>query len=130
MTRFFWARDFLASLVNILHDKFLFTIFLPCADLEQQLHQYAFSTVIHGKIIFDQQCMWRKDGLGNRFTENWVIKFLRRSHGKLLICFQTNFFAFPRTWLPSYVSLEEGHVFNFFNLSFSMQIKSFPWGLI
>ena len=52
----------------------------------------------------------KNNGLGNRFTENWVIKFLRRSHGKLLICFQTNFFAFPRTWLPSYVSLEEGHV--------------------
>ena len=71
----------------------------------------------------------KRNGLGNRFTENWVIKFLRGSDGKLLICFQTNFFAFPRTWLPSYVSLDEGHVFSFLNLSFSMQIKSFPWAL-
>ena len=60
-TRFFWARDFLASLVNLLYDKFLFKIFLPSTDLEQQPHQYAFSTVMHGKNIFDQQCMWRKE---------------------------------------------------------------------
>ena len=41
-TRFFWARDFLASLVNKLHVKFSLTKLLSCANWEQQLHQYAF----------------------------------------------------------------------------------------
>ena len=58
-----------------------------------------------------------------------MIKIVKRFREKFLICFQMNFFAFPRTWLPSYVSLEEGHVFSFWNLSFSMQIKNFSWGL-
>ena len=56
----FLPKDILSlgtCLVNILHDKFVFIIFLPCADLEQQLHQYAFSTIICGKNIFDQQYM-------------------------------------------------------------------------
>ena len=39
------------------------------------------------------------------------------------------FFAFLRTWLPTYMFLKEGHVFSFFNKMFSMQIKNFSWGL-
>ena len=36
----------------------------------------------------------KKNWLGNRFTENWVIKFLRGSDGKFLICFQANYLHF------------------------------------
>ena len=56
MTRFFLARDCLASKVNILHVKFLFTKLLPCVDSEQQLPQYAFPTLIRGENIFKKLC--------------------------------------------------------------------------
>ena len=71
----------------------------------------------------------KRNGLGNRFTENWVIKLSRRFHGKLLICFQANFFAFPRTWLPPYVSLDKAMFLVFWICHFFLQIKRFPWGL-
>ena len=41
----------------------------------------------------------KRNHFGNCFTENWVIKFLKGSHGKLLICFQVNFFTFLSTCL-------------------------------
>ena len=78
---------------------------------------------------FMNNILRKRKGIGNRFTEKWVIKIVKRFREKFLICFQMNFFAFPRTWLFSYVSLDESHVFSFLNKSFSMQIKNFSWGL-
>ena len=80
-------------------------------------------------IRFINKKMRKRKGIGNRFTEKWVIKIVKRFREKFLICFQINFFAFPRTWLLSYMFSEEGHVFSFLNKSFSMQIKNFSWGL-
>ena len=80
-------------------------------------------------IRFMNNILGKKKGIGNRFTEKSVIKIVMRFREKFLICFQIKHFAFPRTWLFSYVLLDESHVFRFLNKSFSMQIKNFSWGL-
>ena len=81
------------------------------------------------EIRFMNNIVGKRKGIENWFTEKWVIKIVKRFREKLLICFQMNFFAFPRTWLSSYVSLDESHVFSSLNKSFSMQIKNFSWAL-
>ena len=80
-------------------------------------------------IRFMNNILGKRKGIGNRFTEKWVIKIVKRFCEKFLICFQMKFFAFPKTWLFSYVSLDKSHVFSFLKKSFSMQIKNFLWGL-
>ena len=96
-----------------------------CSDHINVLFQSRFVAEIH----FMKNILGKRKGIGNWFTEKWVIKIVMRFCEKFLICFQMKFFAFPRTWLFSYVSLDEGHISSFLKKSFSMQIKNFSWGL-
>ena len=126
------AYDTLGAMVGYFRQLYFSTtyrIFLYSIALLCWLCAAITSMCSYSPDLWQGYILEKRKGIGNRFTEKGVIKIIKRFCEKFLICFQMKLFAFPRTWLSSYMSLDESHVFSFLKKSFSMQIKNFSWGL-